>query len=63
MFRGEEKAPEKKFDFSGKLSDKEKRDLIEIIDKSDGAGRLLYLLLNRREGKEDKREEKVERRG
>jgi hypothetical protein len=42
---------------------KEKQDLFRIIDNSDGTGRLLYMLLNRREGKEDKREEKVERRG
>jgi hypothetical protein len=34
-----------------------------MIDNSDGTGRLLYMLLNRREGKEEKREEKVERRG
>jgi hypothetical protein len=34
-----------------------------MIDKFDGIGRLLYLFLNRREGKEDKREEKIERRG
>jgi hypothetical protein len=45
------------------LSPKEKQDLFRIIENSDGIGRLLYMFLNRREGKEDNREDRVERRG
>jgi len=62
MFRGEEKTSGQGFDLSTKLSDKEKLDLLKMIDNFAGIGRILYLFLNRREGKEDKREEKVERR-
>jgi transcriptional regulator with XRE-family HTH domain len=48
MFRGEERTPEKRFNFSDKLSDKEKRDLLRMIDSDDGIGRVLYTLLNHR---------------
>lgn len=44
----EEKPPEKRFDFSAKLSDKEKGDLLKMIDAYDGIGRFIYAFLNRR---------------
>jgi len=48
MFRSEERLPQKRFNFSDKLSDKEKRDLLRMIDSDDGIGRVLYTFLNHR---------------
>lgn len=58
MFRGEEKPPEKRFNFSGKLSDKEKQDLLKMIDSDDGIGRVLYTFLNSRRRDEPVEEER-----
>jgi len=48
MFRSDERPSQKRFNFSDKLSDKEKQDLLRMIDSDDGIGRVLYTLLNHR---------------
>jgi hypothetical protein len=57
-FLENKRPPQKRFNFSGKLSDKEKKDLLRMIDSDDGIGRVLYTFLNGRRRQEPVEEER-----